>query len=243
MGWSGGVGPMPGKRAQLDISIVVGIPTVGRSAVLCETLRELARQTRPPDRIAVCGTSRNDVDGVAAVAPQALILQTEAGLPRQRNAILDAAGAADVVVFFDDDFLPQPDYLQAVAQHMTSHPKTVVATGVVLADGIKGPGLSPAQARTIIAHDSLAHAAVAPVFSGYGCNMAVRLRRCARMTCASTNACRYMPGRRMSISPAGWLPSATSCASVLPGACIWGSRPAADRGCGSAIPRYANPST
>jgi GT2 family glycosyltransferase len=159
----------------LDISIVVGIPTVGRSAVLCETLREIARQSRPPDRIAVCGTSSRDVEGVAAVAPHALILQTEAGLPRQRNAILDAAGAADVVVFFDDDFLPQPDYLQAIAHHMTSHPKTVVATGVVLADGIKGPGLSPAQARTIIARDRMADAAVAPVFSGYGCNMAVRV--------------------------------------------------------------------
>jgi GT2 family glycosyltransferase len=156
-------------------SIVVGIPTVGRSAVLCETLRELARQTRPPDRIVVCGASSRDVAGVAEAAPQTVIRLTEAGLPRQRNAILDAAGAADIVVFFDDDFLPRPDYLAAVADHMAAHPNTVVATGVVLADGINGPGLSPAEGRAILARHSEPDAGVAPVFNGYGCNMAVRL--------------------------------------------------------------------
>jgi GT2 family glycosyltransferase len=166
---------MPGKHARLDISIVVGVATVGRSAILCEALRELARQTWPPARIVVCGTRSQDVEGVAAAAPQARILLTEAGLPRQRNAILDAAGAADIVVFFDDDFLPRPDYLQAVASHMASNPRTVVATGLVLADGIKGSGLSVAQARAILAHDDRPDAGVMPVFSGYGCNMALRL--------------------------------------------------------------------
>jgi GT2 family glycosyltransferase len=164
-----------GDRAHVDSSIVVGIPTVGRSAVLCETLRELARQTRPPDRIVVCGASDQDVAGVAAIAPQAVTLLTEAGLPRQRNAILDAAGTADIVVFFDDDFLPRPDYLEAIASHMAANPNTVVATGAVLADGIKGPGLSPAEGRAILARRSARDAGVAPVFSGYGCNMAVRL--------------------------------------------------------------------
>jgi len=166
---------MPGDRAHVHSSIVVGIPTVGRSAVLCETLRELARQTRPPDRIVVCGASDRDVAGVAAAAPRAAILLTEAGLPRQRNAILDAVGAADIVVYFDDDFLPRPDYLEAIASHMAANPKTVVATGVVLADGIKGPGLSPAAGRAILARHSGPDAGVTPVFSGYGCNMAVRL--------------------------------------------------------------------
>jgi GT2 family glycosyltransferase len=167
--------PLAGNRAHVHSSIVVGIPTVGRSAVLCETLRELARQTRPPDRIVVCGASDRDVAGVVAAAPHAVILLTEAGLPRQRNAILDAAGTADIVVFFDDDFLPRPEYLEAVARHMASNPKTVVATGVVLADGIKGPGLSPAQGRAILAQRSAPDPGAAPVFSGYGCNMAVRL--------------------------------------------------------------------
>jgi GT2 family glycosyltransferase len=166
---------MPGKHAQLNISIVVGIPTVGRPAILCETLQMLACQTHKPARIVVCGTRSEDVEGVVAAAPQAVVLRTEAGLPRQRNAILDAAGDADVVVFFDDDFLPQPDYLQAVARHMQACPQTVVATGVVVADGIKGAGLTAAEARAILAEDGGSDTGDTPVFTGYGCNMAVRL--------------------------------------------------------------------
>ncbi len=159
----------------MDIRIVVGIPTFGRPAVLCETVAELARQTRQPDGILICGTRREDVDGVAAAAPRARVLLTDAGLPRQRNAILEAAHPADIVVFFDDDFLPRPDYLDAVARHMATHPKTVVATGIVLADGVRGPGLSLPAARAILARGSVPDPGVTPIFAGYGCNMAVRL--------------------------------------------------------------------
>jgi len=124
-----------------------------------------------------------------------VVLLVKPGLPRQRNAILDAAGPADIVVFFDDDFLPHPHYLAAIAHHMAANPRIVVATGTVLADGISGPGLSMADARAILArdngtrdngardngahdngaHDRAADAGIAPVFNGYGCNMAVRL--------------------------------------------------------------------
>jgi GT2 family glycosyltransferase len=159
----------------MDMNLVVGIPTVGRAAILCETLRELARQTRLPQRIVVCGTRPEDVEGAAAAAPQALVLLAKPGLPRQRNAILDAAGRADVVVFFDDDFLPHPHYLAAIARQMAANPRIVVATGTVLADGISGPGLSVDQARAILARDGATDNGIAPVFNGYGCNMAVRL--------------------------------------------------------------------
>lgn len=174
----------------MDINIVVGIPTVGRAAILCETLHELTRQTRPPDGVIVCGAKPADVEGVAAAAPQTHVLLSEPGLPRQRNAIIDAATGADVVLFFDDDFLPHPAYLAAIARCMATDPAIVVATGMVLADGINGPGLSPDAGRAIIARDSLAadHLAdpaapaatfaaldLTPAFSGYGCNMAVRL--------------------------------------------------------------------
>ncbi len=170
-----GIASFKGKRARLDISIVVGIPTVGRPAIVCETVRELARQTHLPYRIAICGAQPEDVSGVAAVAPDALVLLAKAGLPRQRNAILDSAGPADIVLFFDDDFLPRHDYLAAIAHHMAADPRIVVATGVVLADGINGPGLSPAQGRAILARETTQDHSVTPVFSGYGCNMAVRL--------------------------------------------------------------------
>jgi glycosyltransferase involved in cell wall biosynthesis len=161
----------------MSLRIVVGIPTVGRARILQDTLRELARQTRVPDRIVVCGTRDADVAGAAAEGAEVML--APAGLPRQRNAIIDAAMAADIdadiVMFFDDDFLAHPDYLAAIERHMLACPSTVVATGAVLADGINGPGLSPAEGRAIIAAGAAHDSGERPVFTGYGCNMAVRL--------------------------------------------------------------------
>jgi GT2 family glycosyltransferase len=156
--------------------IAVGIPTVGRAAILRETLSDVMRQTRLPERIIVCGARPDDVDGAESAAPSTQVLLTSPGLPRQRNAILDAAGDADVVIFFDDDFLPHPGYIEAVAAHLAAEPASVVVTGSVLADGIGGPGLTVEQGRAILSEHSIAdQQSVKIVFSGYGCNMAVRL--------------------------------------------------------------------
>lgn len=160
------------------MKIAVGIPTIGRAPILVETLRELALQTRQPDAIIVCGTRSSDLAGVANASPDTVTLISEAGLPRQRNMIIDAATSFDVIVFFDDDFLASPDYMSAVEQCMMSDPGIVVVTGKVIADGINGPGLTPEAGRQIlkvaVAKPSTSHGPV-PTFSGYGCNMAVRL--------------------------------------------------------------------
>ena len=44
----------------MTLNIVIGIPTVGRAPILRETLRALALQTRPADRVLVCGTKEGD---------------------------------------------------------------------------------------------------------------------------------------------------------------------------------------
>jgi len=111
--------------------------------------------------------------------PGVTFAAAEAGLPRQRNAILDAAAAegCDLVLFLDDDFLPAPAYVAALEAVMRARPDCVVATGTVLADGAKGPGITVAEGRAILARDGYAGdpLAAAPHFNGYGCNMAVRL--------------------------------------------------------------------
>jgi GT2 family glycosyltransferase len=163
----------------MQLNIAVGIPTVGRAPILRETLIELAGQTRRPDSVIVCGAKPADVEGAVDAYPGTVVLLSEPGLPRQRNAIIEGATKADVLVFFDDDFLPDPDYLAAIDQHMALDPRIVVATGLVLADGIGGPGLTPASGRAILSHHAPAagvpSSATRPTFSGYGCNMAVRL--------------------------------------------------------------------
>jgi GT2 family glycosyltransferase len=162
----------------MTLNIVVGIPTVGRASIVHETLIELRRQSRLADSIIVCGARPSDVEGVAAAYPDVIVLISEQGLPRQRNAIIEAAAEADVVIFFDDDFLADPDYLRCIEQQMLEDPGIVVATGLVLADGIGGPGFVPDHGRAILsgyraATDGRSHD-VRPTFSAYGCNMAVR---------------------------------------------------------------------
>lgn len=165
------------KEAGTDMRcrIVVAIPTVGRAAILGETLRQLTRQTRAPDRVLVCGSQPADVAGADSAAPGVEVLLAPPGLPRQRNALIRHAADADIIVFFDDDFLPDPDYLAVVEQHMAADAAIVAATGLVLADGIGGPGFSPAEGRAILAGAGVPTAGVVATFSGYGCNMALRL--------------------------------------------------------------------
>ena len=123
------------------MKLAIGIATIGRAVVLKEVLAELHRQTRAPDRVIICHTKPADVEGCDGIWPGTEYLTSTPGLPKQRNVILDAAADCDVVLFLDDDFLPQPGYLTALEAAFLADARLVVATGQVIADGAKGPGL------------------------------------------------------------------------------------------------------
>lgn len=160
--------------------LAVGIATRGRPATLKEVLRDLGWQTRPPDRIIVSHVVETDVAGISG-APSGLppleFLTGPAGLPHQRNTILDAVADCDVVLFLDDDFIPAPGYIAATLAAFREHPGVVVTTGRVVADGARGPGFSVAAGRAILAQDNAdaSGPAIAATFNGYGCNMAFRM--------------------------------------------------------------------
>jgi GT2 family glycosyltransferase len=160
----------------MSLSIAIGIATRGRPAILAEMIAELTRQTRPPEAIIVCYVTDDDVGDLPVRRPDILFLKAEAGLPRQRNAIL-AAAREDVVLFLDDDFLAAPSFLAVLAAVMQARPDCVVATGTVIADGARGPGITVEEGRAILAADQgpADALAAAPHFNGYGCNMAFRM--------------------------------------------------------------------
>jgi GT2 family glycosyltransferase len=161
------------------MNIVVAIATINRSTVLSAMLSNLAKQVRGPDRIIICGSKPEDVAGATTACRSAEVIYADAGGSTQRNAIIHAAIDSDVILFLDDDFFPQPDYILAVERHLENYPKTVVVTGEVIADGINGPGLSVGDAETLLLADAQQYRTrEAPEgeteFAGYGCNMAVR---------------------------------------------------------------------
>jgi len=161
------------------LRVVVGIPTAGRREQMSRTMRQLAMQHRAPDGVLIAPATPADFDDAdAAVLPCPVeVLRGPPGLTLQRNRILAAASAFDVLVFFDDDFYPQPDYLQQVVALLESQPDIVVATNQPQADGAVGPGLSHDEAlRALQRHaDEDTSLATVPTYGGYGCNMAVRM--------------------------------------------------------------------
>lgn len=93
---------------------VVGIPTVGRASIPWEVLQDLACRSPCPDQGIICAQQPSDVVGIYAHIVKSIL--SPVSLPAQRNAILDAPPDAELVLFFDDDFLPQPDYPAKVEQ-------------------------------------------------------------------------------------------------------------------------------
>ncbi len=164
--------------------LCVGIATRGRAAILREVLTDIAHQTYLPDCVIVCHTSEDDIAGVAesgALAWTATrFIICAPGLPRQRNAILDAAAAMDIVLFIDDDFLMESRYIETTISAFENERRIVCSTGTLIDDDTRGPGLTVAAGRAKIRADGARRSNTLdtgwrPAPHGYGCNMAFRL--------------------------------------------------------------------
>jgi GT2 family glycosyltransferase len=83
----------------------------------------------------------------------------------------------DIILFLDDDFLPDEAFLSELKTLFQSDEQIVLATGDVIADGATGPGLSFEEAEKIVSdlRESPTERRES-VFNAYGCNMAVRMR-------------------------------------------------------------------
>lgn len=160
--------------------VCVVIATLGRAPEAEMLLRRLRRQTLPPARIVFSVEKLADLPRVEVTATD----EVEAvfgprGLCAQRNrGLACVAEDCDVVVFYDDDFLPSRRSLEGVASLFAAHPDVVGATGLVLADGVCRGGIAPADGEAIV--EAYDQASVAPPEiladqqTAYGCNMAFR---------------------------------------------------------------------
>lgn len=157
--------------------IHVAIATTGRPDIAMRTVARLRRQSRPADGIVVVGAHARDLAGIDAAAPSTETLLAPRGLCKQRNAALDRLeGRSDVIVFFDDDFVPAHDYLANLERLMSETPSVVGATGWLVDDGAQGDEIDFAEAeRRLDVGGETPKAMIRPCASLYGCNMAFRL--------------------------------------------------------------------
>jgi GT2 family glycosyltransferase len=161
-------------------NIAVGIATSGRKKILSHTLDLIAQQTRLPDILVVCPTELDDIEDatIESFPFTTAVRLGKRGLTCQRNVILSAAINSDIIVFFDDDFFPHPDYLAEIEKTFISNADVVAATGRPMQDGANGPGLTAEEASAMIFADvrKAANPVVSPTYGTYGCNMAFRMR-------------------------------------------------------------------
>lgn len=166
------------ETEQTDVSslkIVAGFATTGRAEVLCQTIARLGDQTRKPDRIVISAITEDDFKGLHPTDVHIDCFVTGHGASQQRNRIIDTLRTDEIVVFFDDDFVPCHDYLERVLAVFENNADTILVTGTVLADGILGPGLSFEDALKVISDaDTCGPQTLTEVYNGYGCNMAIR---------------------------------------------------------------------
>ncbi len=162
--------------SEADMRVSVVVASVGRAEELSQLLEGLERQTKAPQSIVLSVSEAADlpVDIPCGVR----VVMGPAGLPAQRNRGLELVQAeCDIVVFYDDDFLPARDSLQRIASFFWDHPDMAGATGYVLADGVNGPGLAYQEAVDILAayEANPRPASVLEDFlCAYGCNMVFR---------------------------------------------------------------------
>ncbi len=150
------------RTASAPPSIAVVIATLGRPDVVAQTLRRiLDRQTYKPAAVMISCIKPEDA-GDAASWPDVAVVTGRPGLAAQRNAALAALPEGiDVVAFFDDDFVPDAEWLDVAARTFRDEADIVGFTGDVLADGIKGPGLTFEEVDRLLAESGTGRAGAA----------------------------------------------------------------------------------
>jgi GT2 family glycosyltransferase len=161
-----------------ELNIAIAIASIKRPDEIGQLLAQLEHQTLQPAQIILSLERRTDAP--ADLPAGAEIILGSKGLTAQRNRALNAVRQdCDVVVFYDDDYLPCDDALAGISELFSSNDDIAGATGWVLQDGITRGGLSYETALDCIAAYR-ANAASGKLTQHnidelYGCNMAFRM--------------------------------------------------------------------
>ncbi|MFT4115682.1 glycosyltransferase family 2 protein [Bradyrhizobium sp.] len=165
----------------MNLSVAVIIATKGRPHEVSRLLEELGRQTIAPDIVVVSACTPDDLEQPTASHDNVEFLFGTPGLTAQRNRALDRLGGKyDIVIFFDDDFIPSRFWIERVRLLFANQAEVGTVTGKVLADGVTTGALRWPEGKAIV--DDVDQSASKPTLehhwthldTPYGCNMAFR---------------------------------------------------------------------
>lgn len=164
------------------MTIAVIIATKGRPKAVSNILETLAQQTVLPDLVVVSASDPSDIKQNAGHELNVETIFAPLGLTTQRNhALCLVQGKYDIVVFFDDDFIPSRFWIERIQILLAKYPDVGCVTGRVLTDGVKSGGLEWWVGNTIVKEldcSAPTSTTIDPVItdnvSPYGCNMAFR---------------------------------------------------------------------
>lgn len=170
---------MEAVAAEDELTVAVVIASLGRPELLNQIRELMAMQSRKPDMLLYSVVSEADVPADFAQDDACQVIMGSKGLTRQRNRALDHLGDTyDVIVFFDDDFVPARTSIEGIERFFRTHPDVIGASGKVIADGINGPGFTYEEAmERLEKHESKTatpNCIVMNLHGLYGCNMAYR---------------------------------------------------------------------
>lgn len=156
-----------------------------------ETIAELRNQTRRPQYLILSIHDGCDLPDLTEIAlPDGCelhIVSTELGTSRQRNSGLDRLAervdfldTPGIILFLDDDFIMRMDWLETLLEQFQGWPDVVGFTGILLADGAPGAGITTQEALRMLENGSPVlprddwRIQAGATDSLYGCNMAIR---------------------------------------------------------------------
>ncbi|CAB3776168.1 hypothetical protein LMG28688_00179 [Paraburkholderia caffeinitolerans] len=168
------------------------VATKGRPVETATLLDFLHDQDAQPDGVYIVGASAADLPDVTGhpllVSTRvALLVGDKPGSTTQRNVGIEAmledapdetSGERWFACFFDDDFRPHRAWLRECEALFASDDEVIGMTGQVLADGVKGGGISEADALRYLSgeREREPHWASGDerheIMCAYGCNMA-----------------------------------------------------------------------
>jgi GT2 family glycosyltransferase len=165
-----------GEAVVLRVGVVIA--TVGRPDECADIVRHLLNQSISPSCIVISSVSAADLPRDLPTSVNVVL--GSKGLCAQRNRGIEAVRAdCDVVVFYDDDFIPSARAIEGIRQVFQSDDGIVGATGLVLLDGVGKGGVSLEEAEAAVSrydqHAAERRVDEVDIVTAYGCNMAFRV--------------------------------------------------------------------